>query len=243
MQGSMMPTIKERKEVIRGIINKAYSEKRRILLEHESKKIIQNYQVPVTRENIAHTLDDAVRISERIGFPIVLKISSPEILHKSDVGGIITGLRNASEVKEAYNRIIRNVSEKGKRKSIQGILIQEMILGGNEVIIGATRDPHFGPVVMFGLGGVFVELLDDVSFRLAPFSKDEAMEMIRETRAFKVLGGFRNQKSVDFEHLANILTFIGKIVVDFPEIAEVDVNPLIANENGVTAVDARIILV
>jgi len=134
-------------------------------------------------------MNDAEKIAEEIGFPIVLKVYSPEIIHKSDIGGVIIGLKTPSEVKEAYMTIIKNISEKKPEAKILGVLVQEMVPKGYEVIVGAIRDAQFGPAVMFGLGGAFVEVLEDVSFRLAPLSKNEALEMMRDTKGFKLLEG------------------------------------------------------
>jgi len=233
---------KKDKYMINEILKRTYSENKKFLMEQESKKIINSYNIPTTREKTVNNLHDAVKFSREIGFPVVLKISSPNVIHKSDIGGVITGIQNPQEVKKAYIKITSNLRNKSDSFKLRGILVQEMVPEGYEVIIGATRDKQFGPVVMFGLGGVFVEVLNDVSFRIVPFSSEEALEMIKETKAFKVLKGFRDRKTVDMKVLAKILTQTGNIMIDFPEINEIDINPLIINEKNMVAVDARIIL-
>jgi len=217
-------------------------EGRRSLTEHESKGILKAYGVPTTREGLAVNLEVAMGLAEEIGFPLVLKVCSPDIVHKSDIGGVIVGLKTSSEVKEAYGRIIASVSKQKPRARILGVLVQEMVPPGQEVIVGATRDAQFGPVVMFGLGGVFVEVLRDVSFRLAPLTRGEALEMMRETRGFRLLEGFRESKPADLEALADVIMKVGRIITELPEITEIDINPLFVYDKGLVAVDARVIL-
>ena len=224
------------------VVEKARLEGRNFLMEHESKEVLKAYRIPTTREALATDINDAIKLAKKIGFPVVLKICSPDIIHKSDVGGVVIGLKTPNEVKEAYRRLIKNISAKKPEAKILGVLVQEMVPKGYEVIVGAMRDSQFGPVVMFGLGGVFVEVLRDVSFRLAPLSKNEALKMIKETKGFKVLEGFRGEKPADIEALADAIVKVGKIITDLHEVAEIDINPLVVYDKGLIAVDARIIL-
>ncbi|MFQ6077174.1 MAG: acetate--CoA ligase family protein [Candidatus Bathyarchaeia archaeon] len=224
------------------IIENIRLEGRRSLTEHESKGILKAYGIPTTREGLAVNLEAALGLAEEIGFPLVLKVCSPDVVHKSDIGGVIVGLKTPSEVKEAYGGIVESVSKHKPRARILGVLVQEMVPPGHEVIVGATRDAQFGPVVMFGLGGVFVEVLRDVSFRLAPLTREEALELMRETRGFRLLEGFRGSKPADLEALADVVTKVGRIITELPEITEIDINPLFVYNKGVVAVDARVIL-
>jgi len=230
------------KNSVAAVIEKARLEGRNFLMEHESKEILKAYEIPTTREALAADVSDAVKSAEEIGFPVVLKVYSPDIIHKSDVGGVIIGLKTPNEVEEAYRRLIKNVSAKKPEAKILGVLVQEMVPKGYEVIVGAMRDAQFGPAVMFGLGGIFVEVLKDVSFRLAPLSKKEALKMIKETKGFKVLEGFRGEKPADIEALADVIVKVGRMTVDLHEVAEMDINPLVVYDKGLIAVDARILL-
>lgn len=232
----------EEREKASLILKNLRLEGRTSLTEHESKRILKAYGIPTTREKLAMNLEAAMGLAEEIGFPLVLKVCSLDIVHKSDIGGVIVGLKTPSEVKEAYGRIIENVSKQMPQARILGVLVQEMVPQGQEVIVGATRDAQFGPVVMFGLGGVFVEALRDTSFRLAPLTKEEALEMMKETRGFRLLEGFRGSKPADLKALANVITKVGKIITELPEIAEIDINPIFVYEKGLVAVDARVIL-
>ena len=224
------------------IIDKARSQGRKFLMELESKEVLEAYGIPITRELFAVSEDDAIKSAEEIGFPVVLKVYSPEIIHKSEIGGVIIGLKTVSEAREAYRKIIENVSVKKPEAKVLGILVQEMIPKGYEVIVGAVRDAQFGPVVMFGLGGVFTEVLKDVSFKLAPLSKKEALQMIKETKGHKVLEGFRGEKPADLDALAEVIIKVGRINTDLREVTEIDINPLIVHDRELIAVDARIVL-
>lgn len=237
----MKPSHEEGKG-INAIINRARSDGRKILMEHESKEILKAYKIPTTREGLAADVDSAVKLATEIGFPVALKVCSPEIIHKSDVGGVIIGLKTPNEVEEAYKRIVKNVGAKRPEAKVLGVLVQEVAPKGYEVVVGAVRDAQFGPVVMFGLGGVFVEVLKDVSFRLVPLSKREALEMMRETKSFKVLEGVRGEKPAALYALAEAITRVGKVIVALPDIMEIDINPLIVHDRGLVAVDARIVL-
>jgi len=224
------------------IISIARSENRTYLLEHESKTIMQIYKLPVTHFQIAETEDATVKAADTIGYPVVLKILSPDIIHKSDVGGVRIDVKDAKEVQESYQAIIANVKKYKKNARIQGIFIEEFAPKGVEVIIGALKDPQFGPALMFGLGGIFVEVLKDVSFRVAPITKYDAQEMIQEIKGYPILTGIRGQEARDIKALMDILLKVSKLVMDYPVINQLDLNPIFSYPKGAKCVDARIIL-
>jgi acyl-CoA synthetase (NDP forming) len=200
------------------------------------------YGIPVTAFMIAKTEEEALKLAEDIGYPVVLKIISPDIIHKSDVGGVVINLKTPEEVKEAYRKILTKAKKHKADAEITGILIQEMAPKSTEVIVGATKDPQFGPALMFGLGGVFVEILEDVTFRIAPITEKDAIEMITEVKAYPLLKGYRGQPPADIGAITSILLNTSRLVVDYPEIKELDLNPIMVYEKGAKTVDARIIL-
>lgn len=224
------------------IFSQAEKEGRKALLETEAKTVCMEYGIPVTKFELAKNEADGVRFAESIGFPVVLKIVSPEVIHKSDVGGVVIGIKNAKEVTDAYEKIMENVKKNVPKARIEGMLIQEMAPSGTEVIVGSVKDLQFGPAIMFGLGGIFVEVLKDVTFRIAPITEDEAMEMIGEVKAYPLLKGYRNTPPVDLEAITKILLDTSKLVMEHMEIKELDLNPIIVYEKGAKTVDARIIL-
>ena len=224
------------------VFAQAKKEGRKYLLEPEAKALCQEYGIPVTKFKVATSVEEAVKFAEGIGYPVVLKIVSPEVIHKFDVGGVVLNLKNASEVKDAYDRIIKSVKKHKPEAKIVGVLVQEMAPASTEVIVGATKDPQFGPALMFGLGGIFVEVLKDVTFRIAPITEDDAKEMITEVKAYPILKGFRGQPPADIAAIANILLSTSKLVMEHPEIKELDLNPIIVYEKGAKTVDARVIL-
>jgi len=226
----------------REIVAKAKEEGRKVLLEHEAKELIASYGIPVTKIHLARSEDEAVEAAGEIGFPVVLKIVSPNVIHKSDVGGVKVNLKTEEEVRNAYRDILESVKANVPNARITGILVQEFAPQGLELIIGLIRDPQFGPTVMFGLGGIFVEVYRDVSFRVAPLSEYDADSMMREIKAYKLLTGFRGMEPVDLEALKDALIKVGQIGLDIEEIAEMDLNPVIAYPKGIKVVDARIIL-
>jgi acetyl-CoA synthetase (ADP-forming) len=201
-----------------------------------------DYDIPVTKFKLAKNDAEAVEHATSIGFPVVLKIVSPDIIHKSDVGGVIIGVKNVKEVRSAYKQIMNNVRKHNPSAKIVGILVQEMAPAGIEVIVGSIKDPQFGPAIMFGLGGVFVEVLKDVTFRVAPVTEDEAAEMISEVKAYPLLKGYRNTPPADLKAITKILLNTSKLVMDHVEIKELDLNPIMVYEKGAKTVDARIIL-
>jgi len=224
------------------ILSQAYKEGRKSLLETEAKTVCMEYSIPVTKFELAKNEAEAVSLADRMGYPVVLKIVSPDIIHKSDVGGVMVDLKDASSVRNAYNQILNNVKKHDAKARITGILIQEMAPCSTEVIVGAIKDPQFGPAVMFGLGGIFVEVLKDVTFRIAPITEDEACEMMSEVKAYPLLKGYRNTPPADLEAIAKILLNTSRLVTDHSEIKELDLNPIMVYEKGAKTVDARIIL-
>jgi len=224
------------------ILSQVSKEGRKSLLETEAKAVCIEYGIPVTKFDLAKSEEEAVKFANAIGFPTVLKIVSPDIIHKSDIGGVIVGLKNADDVREGYNRILQNVKKHDSKARIVGVLVQEMAPPSTEVIVGAIKDPQFGPAIMFGLGGVFVEVLKDVTFRVAPITEDDACEMISEVKAYPLLKGYRNTPPADIDAITKILLSTSRLVTDHMEIKELDLNPVIVYEKGAKTVDARIIL-
>ncbi len=213
--------------------------------EAEAKEIIEAYGFATPKGSIATTAEQAGNIAQQLGFPVVLKIWSPDILHKSDVGGVKVGLRSEQEVKDAFDLMMYRIPKKRPDAHILGVLVQEMVRGsGKEVIIGMHRDPHFGPLMMFGMGGIMVEVLKDVSFYLAPLTAEEAKQMLLNTKTYHILKGVRGQEGVDIEAIAEGLQRVSQLVTEFPEIKEMDINPFVVGAPGTTpiAVDARISL-
>lgn len=224
------------------IFSEALKEGRKYLLEPEAKAICVRYGIPVTNFKVASNEREAVQFAAEIGFPVVLKIVSPDIIHKFDVGGVILNINSETEVRTAYNKILENVKKHKSNARIRGILVQEMAPQSTEVIVGATKDPQFGPALMFGLGGIFVEVLKDVTFRIAPLSESDAREMITEVKAYPILKGYRGQPPVDVEAIVKILLNTSRLMMEHPEIKELDLNPIMVYEKGAKTVDARIIL-
>jgi len=200
------------------------------------------YGIPVTKFKLAKNIAEAVKFAEKIGYPVVLKIVSPDVIHKSDVGGVIVNLEDGKDVQKAYEQIMDKVKKHKPKAKILGVLVQEMAPQSTEVIVGATKDPQFGPTLMFGLGGIFVEILKDVTFRIAPVTEDEAREMITAVKAYPLLKGYRNTPPADIEAIVEILLNTSRLVMEHQEIKELDLNPIMVYEKGAKTVDARIIL-
>ncbi len=224
------------------IIHQAKKEGRKALLEPEAKTICAEYGIPVNKFQLAKTEKEASTYADEIGYPIVLKIVSPDIIHKSDAGGVKVNLKNSQEVADAYRKIIENAKNYKADAKIVGVLVQEMAPQSTEVIVGAIKDPQFGQTVMFGLGGIFVELLKDVNFRIAPLTAEDAKEMITQLKAYPLLNGYRNTPPADLDALVAILCSVSSLVMENPEIKELDLNPVMAYPKGAKTVDARIIL-
>lgn len=219
------------------ILDKALKEGRETLSEYESKIVLASYHIPVTREIIIQKSDDIISATHEIGYPVVMKGCSPEITHKTEKGLIQTDIRDDREALDAFNNIMAGMN--GNHGSI---LVQEMIKGKRELVIGLIRDPQFGPCVMFGLGGIFTEILKDVSFRLAPLEKRDTLEMMDEIKAHKILDAVRGMDAVDRDVLSEILINVGKIGVENDTIKEIDINPVIISGSRPVAVDALIVL-
>jgi len=225
-----------------GTIAQLRKEGRRILTEFESKKFLKQAGIPVVETRLARTQKEAVEFSRKMGFPVALKIASPDIVHKSDSGGVKLSLKNVSEVRTAFREIMDGVEEKNPSASIQGVSVQKMARPGTEVIVGTSKDPQFGPVIMFGLGGIFVEVLKDVSFRIIPLNKRDAKEMIEDIKGYPALQGYRGKEPADIPALMEMILKISKVMEENPEIKELELNPIMAYKKGALAVDARIIL-
>ena len=208
--------------------------------------VVQAYgfRVPVTK--FASNEDECLRFSNEVGYPVALKISSPQIVHKTDVGGVELNLKSSDEVKDAFKRIMRSVRQQSDNNIVQvnGVIIQEFITNGKETIIGMKRDPQFGPLIMFGLGGIYVQVFKDVSFRLAPINQLSALHMIESTKASQLLYGVRGEMPSDILSIVESLERLSQLVIDFPEIQEIDVNPLLVFEkgNGCRAIDVRMVI-
>ncbi|MCG0285462.1 acetate--CoA ligase family protein [Streptomyces sp. PSAA01] len=230
-------------DAARAVLDAARAEGRTALTAPEGKRITDAYGIPTPAEGLAETVDEAVSLADRIGFPVVLKIVSPDILHKTDAGGVRVGLSSCAEVRGAFTAIVDNARSYDPKARIQGVQVQQMIPdGGQEVIVGAVTDPTFGKVVAFGLGGVLVEVLKDITFRLAPATEDDALSMLDGIRAAEVLRGVRGGPAVDRAALADLIVRVSRLVADFPEITEVDLNPVFATASGVLAADVRLLI-
>lgn len=208
----------------------------KILTEHEAKKLLSKYNVPLTKESIATSADEALAIALKIGTPVAMKISSPDITHKSDVGGVALNVER-EYVRTTYNELISRVNKAAPEASIEGILVQQMA-HGHETIVGLKKDMQFGHALMFGLGGIFVEVYRDVTFRVAPIEKSDALDMISEIKGCAILKGIRGRKPADIEAIAGVLVSVSQMA-ERENIIELDINPLIVNESGAIAVDAR----
>lgn len=224
------------------ILTRVRNEGRLILTEVESKTFLKQAGIPVVETRLATTPAEATAISQKMGFPIVLKIASPDIIHKSDSGGVKLSLKNVSEVRKAYREMIESARKKFPLAPIHGISVQKMARPGTEVIIGTSKDPQFGPVIMFGLGGIFVEVLKDVSFRMIPLNRRDALEMMEEIKGYPLLKGYRGKEPADLNALTEIILKVSRVIEENPEIKELELNPIMAYRKGALAVDARIIL-
>lgn len=214
----------------------------RMLTEIESKELVKQTGIPVNETLLAASETEAVSLALRLGFPVVLKVASADVVHKSDAGGVRLGLSNPGEVKTAYREILAATHSKYPGASIPGVSVQKMAPPGLEVIIGMNRDAQFGPVVMFGMGGVTVEVYKDVSLRVVPLRRRDAVEMIREIKGYPLLTGYRGHEPVDTRSLEDILLKVSRFVAKHPEIKELDLNPVIAYPDGALAVDARVVV-
>jgi len=230
------------KEKVKEVFDRCRCEDRLELGEMEAREILQAYKIRVPEAELARDINEAKEIAKRIGYPLVLKIVSPNILHKTDVGGVKVGINNEKELEDSYDEIFFNVKKYMSDANIIGILIQEFVMDKKETIIGVSEDPQFGPMIMFGLGGIYVETLKDVSFRIAPISRQVASEMVKEIKTIKLLEGTRGENPSDIDSVVEIILKVSQLVTDFPEIIEMDINPLFVKRQGEGSIagDARI---
>ena len=219
-------------EKVRKIFDKVKQEGRTNLLEEEGIEILNAYGFPLPKSILAKSEDDAIDTANKIGYPVVMKIASPQIVHKSDAGGVKVNLTNDEEIRNAFKEIVESAKKYDNKAEIKGVLIVEMVKGGKEMIIGSKLEPGFGPVIMLGMGGIYVEILKDVTFRLAPLTDQEANDMISSIKTKKLLEGVRGEKPSDIEKLSECIQRLSQLVTDFKEIKELDMNPVLVMENG-----------
>jgi len=222
------------------ILSKVKKEKRNLLLYHEAKEILDSSGIPTAPSKIALTLEQAKEAARFIGFPIVMKILSPDIVHKSDAGGVITDLRTEDEVIPAFDRMIEHFRRKEPPVRIEGVVIERMV-SGIEVIVGTTKDSQFGQVLMFGMGGIWTELLKDTSFRLIPIEPIDAEEMIEELKSYSLLQGYRGQ-AANVESLKKLLLKVSDLILHYPEITSIDLNPVFTSPEGSMVTDVRMMI-
>lgn len=213
-----------------------------VLTELESKELLKGAGIPVVESRLAQSRGEAVALAKSLGFPVVLKVVSPDILHKSDIGGVKVGLRTERQVGVAYDAIMAAVAASNPEARLHGVNVQAMAPPGLEVIMGMTTDSQLGPVLMFGLGGVMVEVLKDVAFRIVPLTRRDAHQMVQEIKGYPMLQGFRGQEKVDISKLEEALLNLSAFVEQHAEVKELDLNPILAYKDSIVAVDARIIL-
>jgi len=231
-------------EAIEGIARMVIENKRNFLLTHEARDVMKVAGIAIPESHVAHNLDEAVNYSEEIGYPVVMKIVSKDIVHKSDAGGVALDLENRDEVVDAYQAIIQSCKAYNHNAKIKGVDVSEMAMPGTELIIGARRDKVFGPIVMFGLGGIYVEVMKDISFRAFPLNRNEVINMIKEIRSYPLLLGVRGEKKKDINGIVDTIIKLGTIIQKCKTISDIEINPLVAYEQGkgVKALDVRIIL-
>ena len=230
------------KNAVRQVLDKVKAEGRTSLTAPEGKLVCDAYGIAVPREGVAASAAEAAKLAAGMGFPVVMKIVSPQILHKTEAGGVIVGVKSAEDAQKAYDTIVANARKYDAKATILGVQVQQMIGSGQEVIIGAVTDPSFGKLVAFGMGGVLVEVLKDVTFRLAPATQQEAASMLDGIQAAEILKGVRGGKPVNREALQDTIVRVSQLVTDFPEISEMDLNPVFASDEGAIAADVRIVL-
>jgi len=226
---------------VHNLIERAKNEKRP-LLETEAKELLKEYGIPVPDFKLIKSEDEIIGLTKEINFPIVMKIVSPDIIHKTDAGGVRLNIKDETEARLAYQEIISKAKKYNKEAQIFGVITYSMIPKATEIIIGMMKDPHFGPVAMFGLGGIFVEILKDISFRILPIEERDAGEMITEIKGYEILKGARGNPPRDIQAIEEVLMKVSKLTMENPEIKEIDLNPIFVFEKGLQVVDARMIL-
>jgi acetyltransferase len=238
------PNFEGLKDKVLDIFETVKGEKREHLTDSEIYEVLHAYGFLQPRSSVARTSEEAVAAAKGIGYPVVMKIVSPQILHKSDIGGVKLNINSKKEVENTFFDITTRVKHIMPTAQISGVMIQEMVSGGKEVIIGITRDAQFGHMIMFGLGGIYVEVLKDISFRITPLSKEDAYEMIRETKVFPLLRGVRGEAETDIDAIEKSILLLSQMALDFPQIIEAEINPLLVKKRGegVVAIDARFII-
>ncbi|RLG49457.1 MAG: acetyl-CoA synthetase [Thermoproteota archaeon] len=228
---------------ISDIVAQAASEGRSILNEYEAKTVLKRHSIPTTEIKLARTLSEALKAAKEIGYPVVMKVVSPEITHKTDVGGVVLNIDSDEKLAEEYELMLKRVREAAGDVKILGVTVQEQVDRGVELMIGAIRDPQFGPVLALGIGGVFVEVYGDVAYRVAPVSRDDVLDMISELKGRKLLEGFRGLPPVDLEAVISMMLKISDMIIEHEEIAEMDLNPVIFRGSAGKVVDARVRIV
>ncbi|MGD0331065.1 MAG: acetate--CoA ligase family protein [Nitrososphaeria archaeon] len=224
------------------IIQKALNEGRSFLLIDEAELICNLHEIPTPKFYVASDVDDAIAKAKEIGFPVVLKVISPQILHKSDVGGVVLNVSDEKELKLDYEKMVADVGKIGPSIEVKGIAVEEMMPPSTEVIIGGIRDSQFGPAIMFGIGGIFTEVYDDVAFRVAPIDRVDALNLIQELKGVKILEGFRGKPPVNLDSIVTVLVKVSDLMIDHNTISQLDLNPVIVYPDHVCAVDCRIII-
>jgi acetyltransferase len=233
-----------RREEVEQALSEIRAEGRLKVGDAEARQIMEAYGFTIPQSELARDPDEAVAIAEKIGYPVVMKVTSPDILHKTDIGGVKLNIMSASDVRDAFDLLMYRAYRYMPQADVWGALVQEMVPQGREVIIGVNRDPQFGPLLLLGLGGIYVEVLKDASFRIAPVARWEVEEMIGELRSAPLLRGIRGEKPSDLEAIVDCVLRVSQLAVDFPEIVELDINPLMVHEEGkgAVALDMRLIL-
>ncbi len=224
------------------IINEAEDSGRALIVDPQSKEILRACSIDVPEYRFVKDVDSAVEEAEELGYPLVLKVVSSQIVHKSDVGGVELDIKDRKDLEQRWSAMIMSISEKDPTAVVEGFVIEKMVPQGIEVIVGGLRDEQFGPAVMFGLGGVAVELLKDVSFALAPLDKNEALALMKEVKAYPLLTGFRSPRPADINALSDVIVKVSRLVDEIEEIKEFEINPLMVYNKGVVAVDARAVI-
>src|SRR5215211_4588852 len=241
-QGSSQQRADGAKGAVREVLDRVKAEGRTSLTAPEGMLVCDAYGIPVPKEGVANSAQDASRLADDMGYPVVLKIVSPDILHKTEAGGVLVGVKSADEVSKGYETILANAKKYKADAKIDGVQVQQMLKGGQEVIVGAVTDGSFGKLVAFGLGGVLVEVLKDITFRLAPATKADALSMLDGIQAAEMLKGVRGGDAVNRDALADLIVGVSELVSDFPEISEMDLNPVFATKESAIAADVRIVV-